>query len=52
MRRGGEENSQQGTLTDSKTNPESKQKVALPHPLPSCDRVARHLVFVAFLLTS
>jgi len=40
-----------GTLTDSKTKPESKEKVTLAYPLPRCDRVARQLVFVAFLLT-
>lgn len=45
MKRGDEESSQQGTLTDSKTKPESKEKVTLAYPLPRCDRVARQLVF-------
>lgn len=51
MNRGSKESSQEGTLTDSKTKPESKEKETLPYLLPRCDRVARHLVFVAFLLT-
>lgn len=51
MKRDGKESSQRGALTDSKTKPESKEKVTLAYPLPRCDRVARQLVFVAFLLT-